>query len=219
MRLAFVVLLALVPATVSAQTHFAVTNLGLSAYRIGGVSNPTLELTRGQTYIFDVNAPGHPFYVKTVRIAGTGSQFTTGVSGQGTNTVTFVVPMSAPNTLFYQCSFHDEMGGTLNIKDAVGVEDLGDARALWLAPAAPNPARDGASFRFGLPRRARVALDVFDLRGRRVARLTDADLPAGEHVARWDGRDAARRPAAAGLYLARLEVQGVTRVARFVVTR
>jgi hypothetical protein len=41
--------------------------------------------------------------------------------------------------------------------------------------------------------------------GRRVAVLVDGALEAGAHEAVWDGRDAAGRPAAAGVYLYRLD--------------
>jgi hypothetical protein len=37
-----------------------------------------------------------------------------------------------------------------------------------------------------------------------VVRIVDASLPAGRHVAHWDGL-VARKPAAAGVYFARLE--------------
>jgi hypothetical protein len=36
-------------------------------------------------------------------------------NGIASGTVTFVVPASAPATLFYQCGIHDIMGGTLNV--------------------------------------------------------------------------------------------------------
>ena len=104
---------------VHAANSFDVVNNGASAYTIGGVDNATLTLTRGQTYTFNINATGHPFFITTARGASTASanQFTTGVTNNGTasGTITFVVPASAPATLFYQCSIHNVMCGTINI--------------------------------------------------------------------------------------------------------
>jgi hypothetical protein len=40
---------------------YNVTNSGASAYLIDGASNPTIQLLRGFTYEFDVDAVGHPF--------------------------------------------------------------------------------------------------------------------------------------------------------------
>lgn len=102
--------------------NYAVTNSGMSAFLIDGVSNPTLTLARGQTYSFTVTALGHPFWITTARGAGdtAANAFSQGVTGNGASpgTLVFTVPASAPSTLFYQCSFHDPMGGTLNIVTA-----------------------------------------------------------------------------------------------------
>ena len=117
--LAVLGLLGIFQQTAAAATTFDVSNNGFSAYVIDGADNPSLTLTRGQTYIFTVNAPGHPFWITTARGAGDSeaNAFSPGVTGNGASpgTVTFVVPASAPATLFYQCGFHDPMGGTLHL--------------------------------------------------------------------------------------------------------
>ena len=109
----------------SNKKTFNVTNSGAGAYSFTGVgtgessanSNPTLYLTRGESYTFSINASGHPFYIKTVNGTGTGNQFANGVSGQGTQVgdVVFTVPMNAPNKLYYNCQYHSSMNGTIHI--------------------------------------------------------------------------------------------------------
>jgi hypothetical protein len=81
------------------------------------VDNPTLTLTRGVTYKFDVNASGHPFWIKKVSSTGTGNAYTNGIVNNGVQvgTLTFDVPANAPNTLFYNCQFHSAMAGTIDI--------------------------------------------------------------------------------------------------------
>lgn len=76
----------------------------------------------------------------------------------------------------------------------------------WIAllPPSPNPFVDTAALAFEVPQPGRVSLDIFDASGRRVVRVLDAELPAGAHGARWDGRDSGGRRCAAGVYLARL---------------
>jgi len=86
----------------------------------------------------------------------------------------------------------------------VGVRPPATAAALELAPARPNPFARATSLRYRLAHEARVALEVLDLAGRRVALLENGTIPAGEHAARWDGRDARGARCAAGLYLVRL---------------
>lgn len=99
---------------------FNVSNSGAAAYLINGESNPTLTLERGQTYEFDINAPGHPFWIKIDPTTGTGDVFNDGVTGNGetSGTLTFAVPESAPDTLYYICQFHGAMVGTIEITDA-----------------------------------------------------------------------------------------------------
>jgi hypothetical protein len=94
-----------------------VVNSGMTAYMIDGVSNPTLTFCRGTTYVFAVMASGHPFYINTVNGTGTANAYTSGVSGNGATAgdVTFAVPANAPNTLYYNCSLHAAMAGTIHI--------------------------------------------------------------------------------------------------------
>ena len=101
-------------------TVFSVSNSGASAYLIDGDSNPTLNLQRGKTYTFNVNASGHPFWIKTAQTTGTGDAYNDGVTNNGeqSGTISFVVPQNAPSTLFYICQFHGSMTGTLSITDS-----------------------------------------------------------------------------------------------------
>lgn len=107
-------------AAAPAAQAFSVINNGLSTYRIDGVDNPTLNLVRGQTYTFTVNATGHPFWIKTQQVIGTAFAFNTGVTGNGTQagTVTWVVPASAPDLLYYNCQNHESMTGEFHITTA-----------------------------------------------------------------------------------------------------
>jgi len=53
-----------------------------------------------------------------------------------------------------------------------------------------------------------AALDLFDVRGRRLLTLHRGPLPAGSHELTWRGRDRAGRRLPAGVYLARLSADG-----------
>ena len=84
-------------------------------------NDPTLYLIRGQTYKFTNNTGGHPFRIQsTGATAGGGTAYNNGVTNQdatgATNqTLTFVVPMDAPDTLYYQCIAHLAMFGTIKV--------------------------------------------------------------------------------------------------------
>jgi plastocyanin len=79
----------------------------------GNTNDPVLYLYKGFTYTF-VNTTGsnHPF---AIRVSNGGAAYTSGVSGSQTGTQTFVVPMNAPSTLYYQCTLHSSMGNVINI--------------------------------------------------------------------------------------------------------
>jgi hypothetical protein len=96
-----------------------VTNSGMSAYVIDGASNPSLTLCRGSSYDFVISTPGHPFYINKVQGVGTANAYDQGVTGNGTTsgTLTFAVPVDAPATLYYNCSLHAAMTGTIHIVD------------------------------------------------------------------------------------------------------
>jgi hypothetical protein len=70
-----------------------------------------------------------------------------------------------------------------------------------LAPNRPNPFHDQTTIRFTLPGPSWVRLAVFDVHGRRVANLWDAEQTAGDHARTWN----ASGKLAAGIYFARLE--------------
>ena len=105
-------------------SQFVVTANGSSAYRFDGAGfpagtssdNPALHLKKGQTYYFRNTSSGHPFEIRST--AG-GSAYSTGVTNNNasgsTGVVEFHVPMDAPATLYYQCSSHAAMVGTINI--------------------------------------------------------------------------------------------------------
>ena len=82
-------------------------------------TDPTLYLIRGQTYKFVNNTGGHPFRIQsTGATVGGGTQYNSGVTNQDAGngvTLTFVVPMDAPDTLYYQCTAHPAMFGTITI--------------------------------------------------------------------------------------------------------
>jgi len=105
------------------QIQYDVTNSGTGAYVIAGQDNPNLVLTRGTTYVFNISAPGHPFWIKTAATTGTGDAYTTGVTNNGISSgsgvTTFIVPNNAPNTLYYKCEIHTSMGGIFTISDEI----------------------------------------------------------------------------------------------------
>ncbi len=88
-----------------------------------------------------------------------------------------------------------------------------------LGPNFPNPFNPATTLKYGLPVAGHVRLRVFDVRGRLVRLLLDADHPAGSYQAVWRGLDQAGRPVPAGTYLARLEAGPEVRVESLTLVR
>lgn len=72
---------------------------------------------------------------------------------------------------------------------------------LGITGITPNPFNPQTSIEFAVPERARVSLKVFDIGGRFVRTLVDADLEPGQHVAVWDGVDHRGARVGSGTYI------------------
>ena len=93
---------------------------GGNKFHILGIPQNTLELMEGNTYVFSYPS-AHPFALSTTSDGTHGgrSEYTTGVTRDSSaNTLTYVVPTSAPQ-LYYYCTNHSGMGGTANTPAAV----------------------------------------------------------------------------------------------------
>ena len=76
-------------------------------------------------------------------------------------------------------------------------------RAIRITPNPFNP-QTKISFYADQPQLVRVA--VYDIRGRRIAELTDQQYQVGEHSVEWQGRDSSGRAVPSGEYFFRLEI-------------
>ncbi len=88
--------------------------------------------------------------------------------------------------------------------------DLPTAYALY--PNYPNPFNPQTAVRFDLPEAQRVSLMVYDISGRRVKTLVEAEMPAGRHQASWDARNDDGVPVATGIYFIRLRAGNFSHV-------
>ena len=77
--------------------------------------DPDLTFNTGDTINFNVDATGHPFYLKTVAGTGTGNTIS-GLTNNGTTNQTVSWTPSSTGTYYYQCSLHGGMVGTITIQ-------------------------------------------------------------------------------------------------------
>jgi hypothetical protein len=74
----------------------------------------------------------------------------------------------------------------------------------------PNPFNPSTTIAFELLRPMRISLVVYNTVGQVVTILVDSWLPAGPHVVNWNGRNSSGSQVSSGVYLYRLEADGVT---------
>ena len=104
------------------NTTFTVT-VSAGKYSLDNVQGKTLTLKRGYTYSFDAqdsSTNSHPLYLGTSSTGGGYSdEYTSGVTNSRTTSgiLTIVIPQAAPNSLYYNCGLHSNMGAEISIVD------------------------------------------------------------------------------------------------------
>jgi hypothetical protein len=97
-----------------------------------------------------------------------------------------------------------------------------EAHEPWnpgLLQAHPNPFNPSTLLRFALEVDGQVDMSIHDLAGRRVARLIQGHLGAGNHQVSWSGLSDAGLPAASGNYVAVLRTAGSMHTAKLLLVR
>src|SRR5262249_49082189 len=91
-------------------------------------------------------------------------------------------------------------------------------QVLALSSAFPNPARSDVGFTLDLPRASTVEFSIFDIAGREVWSGAPRTYGAGRWSLRWNGVGD-RGTAPAGVYLARVKVDGTLLLRRLAILR
>jgi hypothetical protein len=113
--------------TQSMVRDWSVVENGNDGYVFTATNDATLEngedidiwVYHGDTIVFNVDTPNHPFYIKSSAVTGTGNQIT-GVSNNGATSgiVTYNTSGSVPGTtIFYVSSNSTDLSGPIYIKD------------------------------------------------------------------------------------------------------
>ena len=108
------------------------------------------------------------------------------------------------------------LGGVQVLKSSVGEQMTAVMTAAVAQPAQyrlgdsyPNPFNPAVVLPLDLATDAAgVSLTMYDVLGRRVRQVWQGPLGAGRHRFMWDGRDAAGKAVAAGVYIYQVEVDG-----------
>ncbi|OQX84675.1 hypothetical protein B6D60_08905, partial [candidate division KSB1 bacterium 4484_87] len=69
----------------------------------------------------------------------------------------------------------------------------------------PNPFNNSTRINFTLPEQGIVSLKIYNILGQEVIELFDRDMPAGEHIVFWEGKNRFGERVPSGMYFARLK--------------
>ncbi len=84
----------------------------------------------------------------------------------------------------------------------------------------PNPFNPSTKIRYTLARDDEIALlSVYDLSGRKIKTLFAGGRSPGDYIAEWDGSTDANEPAAAGIYIYRLQTGGLIQSKKMILMR
>ena len=119
-------------------------------FLIDGTANQTISLVPSIRYVFDVTSVGnsHPFRFATQIDGASSSQYTTGITvyQDGSNVQKHVevqLEQDAPSTLYYYCTNHSGMGGTVNVGNASTTYSNATTSAAGLMSSADKTKLDG----------------------------------------------------------------------------
>jgi len=102
--------------TASGASEYTVTGedrIYVDATANAGNGNRGITLHPGDKLVITNNASGHPLYIKTSQVTGSGAGYS-GATGNGTSTISMTAPDQTV-LLYYQCEFHNDMHGTITV--------------------------------------------------------------------------------------------------------
>ena len=121
--------------TANATTDYIFAGPGFA----GTETDPVVYVVRGQTYKFTNTMGAHPFQIQSTSGIG-GTAYNDGITNNAVSngTLTWEVRMDAPSTLYYQCTSHASMNGTIYVLDegsaVQSIDDLSDVDTTTVAP-------------------------------------------------------------------------------------
>lgn len=136
-----------------------------------------------------------------------------------------IINAEAVTDTFYTKQFPDEVymsvfyntDNVTLVVDSVGalsVNEQSDNQIFSHFKNYPNPFNKFTTFTFELKETAHVALEIFDLTGRKVAAIINETMPAGEHVIIWNSETMQ-----SGNYLGNLQINGIATTRKLIITK
>lgn len=95
----------------------------------------------------------------------------------------------------------------------------GDLTEFALAPISPNPTNGASTVKFNVPSTSKVAVEVFDNLGNKVATLANGVYGVGQHTIEWNGQNGNGMDLISGAYTVKMTAGAFSTVQRVVIVR
>lgn len=105
---------------------------------------------------------------------------------------------------------------TSNALTSVNDAPTAQPTQFTLEPNYPNPFNPSTRIRYTLTERGKVRLSIYDESGKQVATLVDQEKSAGTFEVTWNARTDAGTVVSSGVYFARLEQKGLSKIQKLV---
>ncbi|MDD2651360.1 MAG: T9SS type A sorting domain-containing protein, partial [Candidatus Cloacimonetes bacterium] len=69
----------------------------------------------------------------------------------------------------------------------------------------PNPFNPETNIAFSLSERGQINIDIYNIKGQLVKSLVNGIMPAGRHIALWNGKDDNNKSVSSGVYFYRMQ--------------
>jgi len=103
---------------------------------------------------------------------------------------------------------------TLSASTGIAHGGLGALSQFALEQNFPNPFNPSTEIRYDLAKAGHVRLTVFNAQGQVLATLVDRGQTAGNHKATWNARTAGGTALPSGIYVYKLEMNGISKTAK-----
>jgi len=131
-------------------------------------------------------------------------------------------PASALYYIVTAVDVHQNQSGPSNEASVGATTDAGNlppVTALTVLQNHPNPFTERTELSVGLPSKADINVELFDVAGRRVREISLEQRAAGWQRVQFDGRDDRGRPLPSGVYFYRVHAAGESATHKMVIAR
>ena len=111
---------------------------------------------------------------------------------------TMYLHMANGETVEYEIASIEEI--TFELESADDFENFPSIAVINSLSNYPNPFNPQTTIKFDLTRKGYTTVDIYNLKGQRVARVLDGILPQGSHTVNWMGKNDNGKPVASGVY-------------------